>query len=88
MSTRVIVKFHSAFPVRIAHPAVAEFGAGAGRLDHGLDQQVADDSSLSSQSRREVVAGDHAADQRSRREDQGLRRPYPGCSAQVCCVIA
>ena len=88
MSTKLIVKFHSAFPARIAHPAVAEFGAGVGRLEHGLDQQVADDSSLSSQSHREVVAGDRAAEQRSRRADQGLRRPYPGCGAQFGCVIA
>ena len=55
MSTKLIVKFHSAFPARIAHPAVAEFGAGAERLDHGLDQQVADENSVRSQCHREVV---------------------------------
>ena len=45
----------NAFPARIAHPAVAKFGAGAGRLDHGPDQQVADENSGRSQSHREVV---------------------------------
>ena len=45
----------NASPARIAHPAVAEFGAGAGRLDHGPDQQVADENSVRSQSHREVV---------------------------------
>ena len=36
----------NAFPDHIAHPAVAELGAGAGRVDHGLDQQVADENSV------------------------------------------
>ena len=48
MSPKLMVKFHSAFQVRIAHRAVAD--AGAERLDHGLDQQVANENSV-----REVV---------------------------------
>ena len=46
-------------------PAVAKPGAGAGRLDLEPDQQVADDSSVSSQTHREVVTGD--------RPDQNVR---------------
>ena len=42
----------------IAHPADAEFGAGAGRLDHGPDQLVADDISVRDQDHR----GDRPAD--------------------------
>ena len=60
------------FPI---HRAVAKSGAGAGKLDHEPDQQVADDSSVSSQSHREVVTGDRPAEQRPKREDRGLRRP-------------
>ena len=66
MSTKLIVKIHSALPALIAHPAVAEFGAGAGRQ---LTQQP-------------------ESPERLRREDQGLRRPYPGCGPQFGCVIA
>ena len=55
MSTKLIVKFHSAFPASIAHPAFAEFGAGTERVDHGFDQQVANENSVRSQSHREVV---------------------------------
>ena len=84
MSTKLIVKFNSAFPARIAHPAVAEFGAGAERLDHGLDQQVANEESEPSRG----CAGDRPVEQRPRREDQRSRRPYPGCGAQFGCVIA
>ena len=40
------------FPDQIAHPAVAELGAGAGRVDHGLDQQVADENSVRDQDHR------------------------------------
>ena len=58
---------YSAFPARI--PAVAESGTGAGKLDHEPDQQVADDSSVSSQSHREVVTGDRPTEQRPKRED-------------------
>ena len=54
MSTKLMVKFHSAFPARMAHPAVAEFGAGAERLDHGLNQQVAIENSVRSQSHRRL----------------------------------
>ena len=50
-----MVKLHNAFPARTAHPAVRELDAGAGRLDHGPDQQVADENSVRSQSRREAV---------------------------------
>ena len=67
--------FCDAFPARIAIPAVAKSGAGAGHFDHEPDQQVADDSSVSSQSHREVVTGDRPAEQRPKREDRGLRRP-------------
>ena len=56
-------------------PAVVKSGAGAGKLDHEPDQQVADDSSVGSQSHREVVIGDRPAEQRPKREDRGLRRP-------------
>ena len=52
ISTKLIVKFHSAFPACIALP-VAEFGVGAERLHHGLDQKVADENSVRSQSHRE-----------------------------------
>ena len=45
MMQKLMVKLYNGFPARIAHPAVAEFGAGAGRLDHGPDQQVADENS-------------------------------------------
>ena len=55
-------------------PAVAKSGAGAGKLDHEPDQQVADGCSVSSQSHREVVTGDRPAEQRPKREDRGLRR--------------
>ena len=41
------------FPSLHRAPAVAEFGAGAERLDHGLDQKVADENSVRSQSHRE-----------------------------------
>ena len=59
--------FYSAFPARIAHPCSCQV--------HEPDQQVTDDSSVSSQSHREVVTGDRPADQRPKREDRGLRRP-------------
>ena len=39
-------------------PAVVKSGAGAGKLDHEPDQQVADVRSVSSQSHREVVIGE------------------------------
>ena len=55
-------------------PAVVKSGAGAGKLDHEPDQQVADVRSVSSQSHREVVIGDRPAEQRPKREDRGLRR--------------
>ena len=55
MSTKLMVKLHNAFPARTAHPAVGELDTGAGRLDHGLDQQVADEDSVRSQCRREAV---------------------------------
>ena len=41
-----------------SHPAVAKFGAGAGRLDHRPDQQVADENSVRDQDLR----GDRPAD--------------------------
>ena len=59
------------FPAHIEHPAVAIFGAGAGRFDHRPDQQVADENSVRSQSHREVVQ--EIAQQSS------SRRSYPGC---------
>ena len=43
-------------------PAVVKSGAGAGKLDHERDQQVADVRSVSSQSHREVVIGDRPAE--------------------------
>ena len=44
MSTKLVVKLHDAFPARIAHPDDAESVAGAERLDHGPDQQIADEN--------------------------------------------
>ena len=64
--------------------AVAKLDAGAGRLDNGPDQQVADESSVRDQSHRE----DRPAEQGPRREDQGLRRPYIECVRQPNCDIA
>ena len=61
-----MVKLYNAFPVRTAHPAVGELDAGAGRLDHGPDQQFADENSVRRQSRGKVVAsvaGDRPAEQ-------------------------
>ena len=89
MSTKLIVKFHSAFPARIAHPAVSEFGARAERLDHGLDQQVADDNSVRSQSHREVVQeiAQLSSGQDAKTNDH-VGRIHPGCGAQFGCVIA
>ena len=52
MLEELMVKLYDAFPPHIAHPAVAKFGAGAGRLDHGPDQQVADGNSVSEQGKR------------------------------------
>ena len=64
MLKQLMVKLCSAFQARIAHPAVAKFGARAGRLDHGLDQQVADENSVREQDHR----GDRPAD-----KDQELK---------------
>ena len=75
MSTKLTCKFHNAVPVRIAHPAVAEFGVGAGSLDHGPEQQGATESTIRDQCHRR----DRAVEQRPRREDQVLRRTYPEC---------
>ena len=88
MSTKLIVKFHSAFPARIAHPAVSEFGARAERVDHGLDQKVADGKLRQKSEPSRGCAGDRPVEQRPRREDQRSRRPYSGCGAQFGCVIA
>ena len=53
MSTELMVKFHNASQLTIAHPAVAELGAGAGRIDHRFDQQVAEENSVRDQDHRE-----------------------------------
>ena len=45
MSTKLKVKLYDAFQARLAHPADAKSGVGAGKLEHGLDQQVADENS-------------------------------------------
>ena len=50
-----MVKLHNAFPARTGHPAVGELDAGARKLDHGPDQQEADENSVRKQSRREAV---------------------------------
>ena len=84
MLKKLMVKLNDAFPARIAHPAVAKFGAGAGRLDHGPDQQVADGNSVREQDHR----GDRLAEQGARREDQSSRRPYPEYVGQFGCEIA
>ena len=70
-------KEHSKAPSELASriPTVARLGTGAGRLDHGPDQQVADESSVRDQSHRE----DRPAEQRPRRADRGPRRPCPEC---------
>ena len=83
MSTKLIVKFHNSFPAHIAHLAVAELCAGAGRIDHGLDQQVTE-SSVRDQDHR----GYCPAEQEPRREDQEPRWPYPECVGQFGCASA
>ena len=66
---KLMVKFHSAFPARIAHPAVAEFGARAERLDQGLDQQVANENSVRSQSHRRLCRRSPSSGQDAKTND-------------------
>ena len=68
MIQKLMVKLHNALSARIAHPAVAKFAAGAGKLDHEPDQQVAEENSVRDQDHRgdrpagkdqEVKTNDH-----------------------------
>ena len=88
MSTKLVVKLHDAFPARIAHPADAESVAGAERLDHGPDQQIADENLRQKPESSRGCARDRPVEQRPRRENQRSRQPYPGCGVQFGCVIA
>ena len=73
---------HYTAPSQLASriPTVGKLGAGAGRLAHGPDQQIADETSVRDQSHRE----DRPAEQRPRREDGGLRPPY---LSRVCWTL-
>ena len=52
MLKELMVKLCSAFPLRIAHPAVANFGAGDLKARSQTGQQVADETSVRDQDHR------------------------------------